>query len=221
MVKRDLFLILMEELNFDGPVVLSYTYCIENYIYFECKKICDEKLFMSYELDDLKFNTQVDLCKRLAKFKGTTYAELLSYSHCVINRYICYVKGKRCKELKSKTVIRYRDINNLTPENTLDFIYYKQHNIPKDPMERYITYDPIPKQVKAKLKPQYREILNLILKFKDFPIDYYCQIKNMKRRTALRKKERFSQVLSKEMNRWKENHKELAKNMEEVFEYCK
>lgn len=221
MGKKHLFLIFMEELKFDEETVLNYTSYISRFINYECKKICDNRLFMNYELEDLKFNGQVELCKALRKFKGITYGELISYSRCIINNYICDVTREKLTKVTSKDVIYYKDVGSKNPESLFDEVYYNEHGAYQDPIERYIVYDPIPKQVKARLKPQYREILDLILRFKMFPIDDYCKINNIKRRSALRKKERLAKVLVKEMNKWKETHRELARDMGEVFEYCK
>ncbi|MBE6066100.1 MAG: hypothetical protein E7211_00145 [Clostridium lundense] len=223
MEKYEVIELLKEKIHFSEELLEKYMYHFKHHIYNKCKALCvNEEIFIdSNELEDLVFDTELKLYKALKKFKGKTFSQLLSFSHVTTDRYISKTLKTTKKKLLIASVIHYRDIEDSDPISYLDSLSYKTHEIDEDPIENYIIYDPIPGEVKKTLKPEYKEMLDIILFFHEFPLKYYAQLKHISNDAARKRKERFSKSLAKKMMQWKTLHPEEANLMPEVFYYCK
>lgn len=223
MEKYEVIELLREKIHFSEELLEKYMYHFKHHIYNKCKALCvNEEIFIdSDELEDLVFDTELELYKALKKFRGNTFSQLLSFSHITTDRYIREILKSIKKRLLIASIIHYRDTEDSDPISYLDNLYYKTHEIAHDPIEDYFIYNPIPEEVKETLKPEYKEILDIILFFHEFPLKNYAQLKHISTDAARKRKERFSKSLAKKMMQWKTLHPEEANLMPEVFHYCK
>ncbi|WP_097027116.1 hypothetical protein [Clostridium peptidivorans] len=223
MEKYEVIELLKEEIHFSEELLEKYMYYFKHHIYNKCKTLCvNEQIFIdSDELEDLVFDTELELYKALKKFKGKTFSELLSFSHITTDRYISEILKPIKKKLRIVSVFYHKDIENSDSTKCIDNLSCKPYEILEDSIEKHIIYDPIPKEVKETLKPEHKEILDIILHFREFPLKYYAQLKHISKDAARKRKERFSKSLAKKMIQWKTLHPEEANLIPEVFYYCK